>query len=91
MFLKQKHKIYINAKNRYLFLHFIFSYDKLYVYQGNNTDSGVEATFTGELTNLPMTFGPYSSQMLMRFSSDSGTNYPGFNVTYMSGKGFRCY
>ena len=61
-------------------------YDKLYVYQGNSTNSGVEGTFTRALTNVPMTLGPYNTQMLLRFSSDASTNYPGFNVTYMTGK-----
>ena len=70
------------------FLFSFFSYDKLYVYRGNstNTNRGVEATFTGSLTNLPMTFGPYDAQILLRFSSDASTNYPGFNVTYTTGK-----
>ena len=58
----------------------------LYIYQGNSTNSGVEVTFTGALTNLPMTFGPYDTQILLRFSSDASTNYPGFNVTYTTGK-----
>ncbi len=71
--------------NMYLFILF-YSYDKLYVYQGNSTDSGIEATFTGTLTNLPITFGPYGTQMLLGFSSDAATNHSGFNITYMSGK-----
>ena len=33
-----------------------------------------------------MTFGPYNTHMLLGFSSDASTNYPGFNVTYMTGK-----
>ena len=70
--------------NTYFFTSF-FSYDKLYVYQGNSTYSGIEATFTGALTNLPMIFG-HSTEMLLGFSSDASTNYPGFNVTYMTGK-----
>ena len=68
------------------FLTSFFSYDMLYIYQGNSTDRGVEATFTGALPDLPMTFGPYSTQMLLGFSSDASTNYPGFNVSYMTGK-----
>ena len=68
------------------FLPSFFSYDMLYIYQGNSTNSGVEVTFTGALTNLPMTFGPYSTQILLGFSSDASTSYPGFNVTYMTGK-----
>ena len=33
-----------------------------------------------------MTFGPYGTQMFLGFSSDARINYPGFNVTYMTGK-----
>ena len=80
------HKIFIASKMNNYFLTSFFSYDKLYIYQGNSTDSGIEATFTGALANLPMTFGPYNTHMLLGFSSDASTNYPGFNVTYMTGK-----
>ena len=80
------HKIYITSKTNNYFVTSFFSYDKLYVYQGNSTDSGIEATFSGALTNLPMVFGPYDTQMLLGFSSDASSNYPGFNVTYMTGK-----
>ena len=65
----------------------MFSYDKLYVYQGNSADSLIEEhILTGALANLPMTFETYGSQIELRFVSDGGTNFPGFNLTYMAGK-----
>ena len=59
----------------------------MYVYQGNSTDSLIEEhILTGTPTNLPLTFETHGSQIKLRFFSDGGTNFPGFNLTYMAGK-----
>ena len=69
-----------------------FSYDELSVYEGTTADVGNrQHNFTGTIANLPMSFGPYDSQMLLRFYSDSSTNSAGFNITYTSGMYLYCY
>ena len=62
----------------------VFSFDELFLYNGNSTESGVLQTFSGALSNLPMVLEPHGSQMLLRFYSDSGVTKSGFNITYTS-------
>ena len=67
--------------------YFILSDAILSIYQGNSTGSGVEAeaVFTRALTHLPMTLGPFHSQILLRFASGLEASFSGFNVTYTTG------
>ena len=62
------------------------------MYQGNSTAGGIEEYIaTGSPKSLPMTIGPYATQIFLRFVSDGGTNFAGYNLTYMSGNLFMFY
>lgn len=60
------------------------TYDLVYIYDGDNVAAPLIATLSGSYTTPPRGYRTSQQYMLVRFTSNSASNFRGFSAVYRS-------